>query len=107
MFGAAHENRPNEGYERSENRSYLGYIAHFEKFNDFIVGWSFRGGRVFWRKRKHSFLLRYNLDSLATVKRLIAKCIDEYNTIMPHSEQIRRDGGGNSRILCEATEPDR
>jgi len=30
-------------------------------------------------------LFKYNLDSLATVKRLIAKYIDEYNTIMPHS----------------------
>jgi len=40
---------------------------------------------VFWRKLKHSYLFKYNLDSLATVKRLIAKFIDEYNTIMPHS----------------------
>ena len=39
---------------------------------------------VFWRKIKYSFLFKYNLDSLATVKRLIAKYIDEYNTIMPH-----------------------
>ena len=40
---------------------------------------------AFWRKLKHSFLFKYNLDSLATVKRLIAKFIDEYNTLMPHS----------------------
>ena len=40
---------------------------------------------VFGRKLKHSYLFRYNLDSLATVKRLIAKFIDEYNAIMPHS----------------------
>ena len=40
---------------------------------------------VFWRKMKHSFLFKYNLDSLATVKRLISKFINEYNTIMPHS----------------------
>ena len=40
---------------------------------------------AFWRKRKHSYLFKYNLDSLATVKRLIAKFIDEYNTLMPHS----------------------
>ena len=40
---------------------------------------------AFWRKIKYSFLFKYNLDSLATVKRLIAKFVDEYNTIMPHS----------------------
>lgn len=34
---------------------------------------------------KHSFLFKYNLDSLATVKRLVAKFIEEYNTIMPRS----------------------
>ena len=39
----------------------------------------------FWRKIKYSFLFKYNRDSLATVKRLIAKFIDEYNTVMPHS----------------------
>ena len=39
----------------------------------------------FWRKMKYSLLIKYNLDSLVTVKRLIAKFIDEYNTIMPHS----------------------
>ena len=38
-----------------------------------------------WRKLKHLYLFKYNLDSIATVKRLIAKFIDEYNTIMPHS----------------------
>ena len=40
---------------------------------------------AFWRKIKYSFLFKYNLDSLATVKRLITKFIDEYNSIMPHS----------------------
>ena len=40
---------------------------------------------AFWRKLKHSYLFKYNLDSLATVKRMIAKFIDEYNTLMPHS----------------------
>ena len=40
---------------------------------------------VFWRKLKHSYLFKYNLDSLATVVRLIAKYIDQYNTLMPHS----------------------
>jgi len=40
---------------------------------------------AFWRKIKYSFLFKYNLDSLATVKRLIAKFVEEYNTVMPHS----------------------
>ena len=40
---------------------------------------------AFWRKIKYSFLFNYNLDSLATVTRLIAKFVDEYNTVMPHS----------------------
>jgi putative transposase len=40
---------------------------------------------AFWRKIKYSFLFKYNLDSLATVKRLIEKFINRYITIMPHS----------------------
>jgi len=40
---------------------------------------------VFWRKLKHSYLYKYSLDSLATVKRLIEKYIEDYNALMPHS----------------------
>ena len=40
---------------------------------------------VFWRKLKYSYLYKYSLDSLTTVKRLIEKFIEDYNTVMPHS----------------------
>jgi hypothetical protein len=40
---------------------------------------------VFWRTLEYSYLYKYSLDSLTTVKRLIEKFIEDYNTVMPHS----------------------
>ena len=48
---------------------------HFS--NSMIEAW--------WRSLKHQWLFLHSLDSVATVRRLVAFCVDEHNRVLPHS----------------------
>ena len=45
--------------------------------NSMIAAW--------WRSLKHQWLFLYSLDSVATVRRLVAFYVDEHNRVLPHS----------------------
>jgi hypothetical protein len=40
---------------------------------------------AWWRSLKHQWLFLHSLDSLTTVRRLIAFYVQEHNTVLPHS----------------------
>jgi transposase InsO family protein len=40
---------------------------------------------AWWRSLKHQWLFLHALDSMATVRRLVAFYVDEYNQVLPHS----------------------
>jgi putative transposase len=40
---------------------------------------------AWWRSLKHQGLFLHSLDSVATVRRLVAFCVDEHNRVLPHS----------------------
>ncbi|AMY10831.1 hypothetical protein LuPra_04074 [Luteitalea pratensis] len=40
---------------------------------------------AWWRSLKHHWLFLYALDSVATVRRLVAFYVDEHNRVLPHS----------------------
>ena len=44
----------------------------------------------FWLKAKHGWLFLHNLDSIATVRRLVEFYVTEYNTVLPHSAHAGR-----------------
>jgi hypothetical protein len=45
--------------------------------NSMIEGW--------WRSLKHQCLFLHQLDSLATIRRLVAFYVQEHNHVLPHS----------------------
>jgi putative transposase len=45
--------------------------------NSMIAAW--------WRSLKHQWLFLHPLDSMATVRRLVAFYVDEHNRVLPHS----------------------
>ena len=40
---------------------------------------------AWWRSLKHQWLFLHSLDSVATIRRLVAFYVNEYNTVLPHS----------------------
>ena len=40
---------------------------------------------AWWRSLKHQWLFLHSLDSMATVRRLVAFYVDEHNRVLPHS----------------------
>jgi hypothetical protein len=40
---------------------------------------------AWWRSLKHEWLFLNSLDSVATVRRLVAFYLDEHNRVLPHS----------------------
>jgi hypothetical protein len=40
---------------------------------------------AWWRSLKHQWLFLHSLDSIATVRRLVAFYVDEHNRVLPHS----------------------
>ena len=40
---------------------------------------------AWWRSLKHHWLFLHALDSVATVRRLVAFYVDEHNRVLPHS----------------------
>jgi hypothetical protein len=38
-----------------------------------------------WRSLKHQWLFLHSLDSVTTVRRLVAFYLDEHNRVLPHS----------------------
>jgi putative transposase len=40
---------------------------------------------AWWRSLKHQWLFLHSLDSVATIRRLVAFYVHEYNTVLPHS----------------------
>ena len=50
---------------------------------------------AWWRSLKHQWLFLHPLDSVATVRRLVAFYVDEHNRVLPHSafERSRWRGG--------------
>ena len=40
---------------------------------------------AWWRSLKHQWLFLHALDSVATVRRLVAFYVDEHNRVLPHS----------------------
>ena len=40
---------------------------------------------AWWRSLKHQWLFLHPLDSVTTVRRLVAFCVDEHNRVLPHS----------------------
>ena len=38
-----------------------------------------------WRSLKHQWLFLHSLDSVTTVRRLVAFYVDEHNRVLPHS----------------------
>ena len=40
---------------------------------------------AWWRSLKHQWLFLHPLDSVATVRRLVAFYVDEHNRVLPHS----------------------
>jgi putative transposase len=61
---------------------------------------------AWWRSLKHHWLFLHALDSVATVRRLVAFHVDEHNRVVPHSapdarRDVRRDRGhdpGGTRL---------
>ena len=44
----------------------------------------------FWMQVKHGWLLLHDLDSIATVRRLVALYVTEHNSVLPHSAHAGR-----------------
>ena len=40
---------------------------------------------AWWRSLKHQWLFLHSLDSVATVRRLVAFYVDQHNRVLPHS----------------------
>jgi len=40
---------------------------------------------AWWRALKHHWLFLHSLDSVTTVRRLVAFYVDEHNRVLPHS----------------------
>ena len=40
---------------------------------------------AWWRSLKHQWLFLHSLDSVTTVRRLVAFYVDEHNRVLPHS----------------------
>jgi len=40
---------------------------------------------AWWRSLKHQWLVLHSLDSVTTVRRLVAFYVDEHNRVLPHS----------------------
>jgi putative transposase len=40
---------------------------------------------AWWRSIKHQWLFLHSLDSVATLRRLVAFYVEEHNTVLPHS----------------------
>ena len=40
---------------------------------------------AWWRSLKHQWLFLHPLDSVATIRRLVAFYVDEHNHVLPHS----------------------
>jgi putative transposase len=40
---------------------------------------------AWWRSLKHQWLFQHSLDSIATVRRLVAFYVEEHNRVLPHS----------------------
>src|SRR5262249_13964046 len=40
---------------------------------------------AWWRSLKHQWLFLHSVDSVATIRRLVAFYVHEYNTVLPHS----------------------
>ena len=40
---------------------------------------------AWWRSLKHQWLFLHALDSVATIRRLVAFYVDEHNRVLPHS----------------------
>ena len=40
---------------------------------------------AWWRSLKHQWLFLHSLDSVTTVRRLVAFSVDEHNRVLPHS----------------------
>ena len=40
---------------------------------------------AWWRSLKHQWLFLHPLDTVATVRRLVAFYVDEHNRVLPHS----------------------
>ena len=40
---------------------------------------------AWWRSLKHQWLFLHSLDSVPTIRRLVAFYVDEHNRVLPHS----------------------
>ena len=40
---------------------------------------------AWWRSLKHQWLFLHSLDSIATIRRLVAFYVDQHNRVLPHS----------------------
>jgi putative transposase len=60
---------------------------------------------AWWRSLKHQWLFLHSLDSVPTVRRLVAFYVQEHNQVLPHSafggqtpdDVLRQRGRGSSR----------
>jgi hypothetical protein len=41
--------------------------------------------KAWWRSLKHQWLFLHSLDSVTTVRRLVASYVDAHNRVLPHS----------------------
>jgi hypothetical protein len=48
---------------------------------------------AWWRSLKHQWLFLHSLDSVATIRRLVAFYVHEHNHVLPHSAFSRTDAG--------------
>jgi hypothetical protein len=54
-----------------------GTLTELKFSNSMIEAW--------WRSLKHQWLFLHPLDSVTTVRRLVAFYVQEHNTVLPHS----------------------
>ena len=52
-------------------------LSELQFSNSMIEAW--------WRSLKHQWLFLHSLDSVTTVRRLVAFYVDEHNRVLPHS----------------------
>ena len=52
-------------------------LTELQFSNSMIEAW--------WRSLKHQWLFLHSLDSVATVRRLVAFYVEEHNEVLPHS----------------------
>jgi putative transposase len=52
-------------------------FAELKFSNSMIEAW--------WRSLKHQWLFLHSLDSVTTVRRLVAFYVDQHNSVLPHS----------------------